>query len=171
MEKFKKGINNFELYLGAICSVAMIVIMFIQVIARYVFNNAFSWVEEVALVLFIFSIYFGAVAAILRNQHLRIELLLSKMTPKARKILEIISNVLFAIFCAVIMYGLSPIITRMFHQGTQFAVTGFPRWIVMAVLPVTFTLMIIRLVQNSMIKVKEIKELSSASEVFTDKEG
>lgn len=153
----KKFINQFEVYLGAFCSGLMVLILFAQVVARYVFNNAFSWAEELSLILFILSIYFGATGAILRNQHLRLSVLLDKLKPKTRLIFDIMNNLIFMLFNVVILYGIFPIVLKLQENGTSTAVLSIPKWMIYAVLPFLFVLMIIRLVQDCIIKVKKFK--------------
>lgn len=156
-----KLINEFEIYLGAVCSGTMVAILFVQVVARYVFNNAFSWAEELALIFFILSIYFGATAAVRRNQHLRLAIVLDSLGPKKRLIMEIIDNVVFSLFNIIILWGIMPIIQKLKLNGTSTAVTGIPKWIIYSFLPVLFILMLIRLYQDSSLKFKKIKELDN----------
>jgi len=153
----KKFLGEFELYIGAVLSGTMFLVLFAQVVSRYVFNNAFSWSEELALILFVWSIYFGATAAIRRNQHLRLEILLVKFKPRTRLIMEVISNAIFALFNCFMIVGIIPIVQRLFRNNTSTAVMGIPKWINYAMLPLLFTLMIYRLVQDSVAKVQKFR--------------
>ena len=157
----KKFLNNFEIYLGAICSGTMIVILFLQVVSRYIFNNAFSWAEELAIILFVLSTYFGATAAIKTRQHLRLEIILDKLNRKNRLILEVIGNCFFALFNGIILTGIVPVILKLKESNTTTAVTGIPKWYIYLVLPVLFVLMIFRLFQVSKDSIKEIRELNT----------
>jgi len=157
----KKFFNEFELYIGAVLSGAMFIVLLAQVISRYVFNKAFSWSEELALILFIWSIYFGATAAILRNQHLRLEIILAKLKPRARLTVDILNNFFFALFNCIILKGVIPIVQRLLRSGTATAVLSIPKWLNYGVLPLLFVLMIVRLVQDSVNKVKIYKGLGS----------
>ena len=42
-----KVIDNFELYICYVTLVVSLVVLFVQVVLRYVFDNATSWSEEV----------------------------------------------------------------------------------------------------------------------------
>lgn len=156
--KFKKFLNEIELYLGAVASGAMFIILFLQVISRYVFNKAFSWSEELALILFIWSIYLGACAAIRRHQHLRLEVVLNKLKPRNRLIFDLVGNFFFALFNVIILFGLMPIVTRLHSAGTSTAVLAIPKWINYAMLPAMFVLMTFRLIQDSIGSVKKYNE-------------
>jgi len=137
----------------------MFFVLFLQVVSRYVFNAAFSWSEELALILFVWSIYLGACAAIRKHQHLRLEIVIDKLKPKARLVIDLIGNFVFASFNVIIMFGVIPIVMRMFNAGTSTAVLAIPKWINYAMLPTMFTLMIFRLMQDSIIRVGEYRKL------------
>lgn len=160
----RKFLNEFEIYLGAAASGAMFLVLFAQVVSRYVFNKAFSWSEELALILFVWSIYLGACAAIRRHQHLRLEILLDKVSPKNRLILDLIGNLFFAIFSITVMFGVMPIVLRLMRSGTATAVMGIPKWINYSVIPAMFGLMIFRLVQDSITKLKDFQKLKSPAD-------
>jgi TRAP-type C4-dicarboxylate transport system permease small subunit len=162
----KKFFDEFEIYIGAFCQGLMVLILLAQVVSRYIFNNAFSWSEETAIILFILSVYFGATAAIRRNQHLKLEIVLDKLSPKNRLKLEIFNNSMFALFNVIILFGIVPIVLRLRTNGTETAVTGIPKWYIYIVLPVLFVLMIIRLIQDSGTKFKKIKNFDSNADSF-----
>ncbi|MFA6508635.1 MAG: TRAP transporter small permease [Treponemataceae bacterium] len=156
----KKILNEFELYIGAVISGAMFLVLLGQVISRYVFNSAFSWSEELALILFIWSIYFGATAAIRRHQHLRLEIVLDKVSPKLKLIFIIFGNFCFALFNCIILIGVMPIVQRLFASGTATAVLEIPKWFNYSILPTIFVLMIVRLIQDSVISVQDFRKLN-----------
>ena len=155
-KKILKVLNTFENYLGAFCMGVMIILLFLQVFSRYVMNRAFSWTEELALIFFILSIYFGSVSAIRRKQHLRLDVLLGRLGPKGREILLIISNLFFIAFNCIMLTGLHALIRRLHSNNVRTAVTNIPKWIVYLFLPILFILMNIRLLQEIFDKVKII---------------
>jgi len=159
-KKVLKFLNTFEVHAGAISLGIMIILLLLQVFSRYVVRRSISWTEEVALIFFVLSVYFGAAAAIRRNQHLRLELLLSKVGPKAKEVLLIVGNACFIFFNSVILTGLYAITKRLRTNDTRSAITDFPRWIIYAVILFLFALTIIRLLQDSYEKIKTIKRIS-----------
>ncbi len=161
----RKFLNEFEIYLGAVASGAMFLVLLAQVISRYVFNQAFSWSEELALILFIWSIYFGACAAVRRHQHLRLEILLDKVSPRTRLVLDLVGNFFFMVFSCVVMFGVMPIVLRLVRSGTATAVMGIPKWINYSILPAMFGLMLLRLIQDSIKRVKDFQAREPAAEI------
>jgi len=154
----KKILNEGEVFLGTICSLMMTVILFANVIGRYIFGKSLKWGEEVCLMLFILSIYFGACGAIRTRQHLRLEIVLGNLKPKTRMILEIVDNVIFACFNCIIMFGIMPLVMQLYRNKTAAAVTGIPKFMIYIWLPIMFMLMLVRLVQDSVKRYQEWKD-------------
>ena len=155
---FKKFIDEFEVFLGTICSIAMVIILFCNVVGRYVFTRSIPWAEEVCLMLFILSIYFGAAGAVRTRQHLRLEIVVERLSPKGRMILEIIDNTIFMAFCVVILWGIMPLVMQLFENGTAAAVTGIPKFLIYMWLPIMFVVMFFRLIADSVQRVKDYKD-------------
>ncbi|MCI8650537.1 MAG: TRAP transporter small permease [Anaerotruncus sp.] len=151
----KKVLNEFEVFLGTICTIAMVCILFVNVIGRYVLSHSLKWGEEVCLMLFILSIYFGACGAIRTRQHLRLEIVLGKLKPKARMIMEIVNNAIFAMFNGIILFGIMPLVMQLYRTKTAAAVTGIPKYLIYMWLPIMFVLMVVRLVQDCILRYKE----------------
>ena len=84
LTKIEKVLTKIELYFGVFCSTLMIGCLVLQVLFRKVFNHPLTWTEELAIIFFIFSIYSGSLVAISRGQHLRMEILVSKLKPISR---------------------------------------------------------------------------------------
>ena len=53
----------------------MVIVIFMQVVMRYVFNNSLSWSEEFARYLFIWFSWLGVSAGLKDGEHLRVEIL------------------------------------------------------------------------------------------------
>lgn len=154
----KKILNSFEVYGATVCSLAMVTILFVNVVGRYIVNKSIPWAEEICLVLFIQSIFWGAAGAVRTRQHLRLEIILGTLKPKGRMILEIVDNIIFMIFNAIIIFGLMPLVIQLFTNGTAYAVTGLPKWISYVWLPIMFALMEVRLIQDCIQHVKDYKD-------------
>jgi C4-dicarboxylate transporter DctQ subunit len=154
-----KAFNNLERYLAIFFTVMMILLLFMQVVSRYVVNYSFTWTEELAIISFILSIYTSASLAITRRQHLRIKILHSLVGLKAQKVLDIISNVVFAIAMLLLGKGMFTILSNLYHYGAKFIASGIPKYVVYGVVWVTFYLMVIRLFQDSIKLVREYREL------------
>lgn len=112
--KFFRAIDRAE----DVCLVAMFALMvaaiFLQIIMRFVFNNSLSWSEELGKFIFVWISWLGISIGERRHEHIRITLLVDRLSIKWQKIFEIISNVLlFAILAVTIYYA----VTLVFSQS------------------------------------------------------
>ncbi len=87
--------NKIEEYFLVINLVAMVAVIFMQVIMRYVFNNSLTWSEELARYLFIWQVLLAASVATRKNIQIRIEMFSQKIKSlKGKQALELLVNFL-----------------------------------------------------------------------------
>lgn len=79
--KFLDILEKIQIVLLTVSVPAMVLIMFYQVIMRYVFANSPAWSEELVRYLFIFNVMMAAAIAVRRNSHLQIDILLNVLKP------------------------------------------------------------------------------------------
>ncbi|KEI73411.1 TRAP transporter small permease [Endozoicomonas elysicola] len=90
---------------GAVISfTALILIVLLQVLARFVLPISPSWTEEASRFLFIYCVAFGAPLALLRNEYVSVDILVKKFSEKTSAILDKSIYILLVIFFAVICY-------------------------------------------------------------------
>ena len=101
MGKILKTLDQLITGIG-ICSLfGLIVIAFIQVIFRYTLNNALPWPEEVCRFIFIILAYTGMAMTMRKNGHLRVDVLLSFVSPHVGKLLNILATFFTLLYCAL----------------------------------------------------------------------
>jgi TRAP-type C4-dicarboxylate transport system permease small subunit len=74
-----KFLDNFEEYFCVWTMAIMTVIVFIQVVMRYVFSNSLSWSEELARFIFLWLSWMGASYAVKERSHFRVEMFANMM--------------------------------------------------------------------------------------------
>jgi C4-dicarboxylate transporter DctQ subunit len=154
-----KAFNNLERYLAIFFTAAMVLLLFMQVLGRYIFKYSFIWTEEVAIICFILSIYTSACLAVTRRQHLRIKILHSLVKPRAQKLLDLFSNGIFIIVMLVLGKGMYVIVENLYKYKPKYIASGIPKFIVYGIILATFYLMVIRLVQDGVKLFREYKEM------------
>ena len=165
---FLKGLKrldeDFEKYIAILFSTVMLIMLFLQVLSRYVFRFPLPWSEEIAGICFVLSVYFGAVVAIKRDQHIKIEIVTSMLSEKNKLIFRFIADLIFIGFCIYITQGMLTITRILFRTHNTTAVTGFPKGYIYMCLPLTMFLMSIRLIQDMYKTVKAYKEIQIGRE-------
>lgn len=159
MKKLADIYNKFEIY-ALVCSLVITVsVIFIQVIARYVFNSSLTWSEEFSRYLFIWQTWLGASVAFKENKHIQIEILESKLNVKGKITLNIIADIITLGFSIFLVMSGSNLVSQQIMRGTRSAGLGIPLAFVYASLPVSSFIICFRLVGDI---TKRIKSLSIA---------
>jgi len=103
-KKFVAILNRIEDIALIAMFVAMVLVIFVQVIMRYVFNNSLSWSEEFGKFMFVWLSWFGISIGARRNEHIRITMLLDKLPFKASKSLLIVAELVVIGICGITAY-------------------------------------------------------------------
>ena len=89
--------------------IAAVALMFaciaLQVVMRYVFGNALSWSEELALLMFSWAALGGLALGVREGFHVRLSLLLDPLPAAARRWLERAIELLTAAFGAYLLWS------------------------------------------------------------------
>ena len=153
--KVLKWLNdNLEKYCCVVLMSVMTLIIFIQVVARYVFQNSLSWSEELARYLFIWLVYLGISYGCLMRKHIKIDAALGLFPKKARKYVVIIGDLFFLAFAVYVAY------TGLFYSLNQTRVSsamGVPFKYVYISIFFGFGLAVIRQIQTIIYRVRCIK--------------
>ena len=143
---------------------AMSIIIFIQVIMRYVFSNSLTWSEELARYLFVWLVYFSVSYTARREKHIRIDAAINLYPKKLRPYIELLSEIIvlaFAIFIAVT--GVT-VFQKITWSGQMSPAIGLPMQFVYAAPLIGFLLTAIRQLQCIVRKVKSLKNPEEVAE-------
>lgn len=89
--------------ISALLLVGLIGLILVAVFWRYVLGSPITTVDEVASFMFLWIVMLGSVIAIDRNEHLRLALLLNKVGPRTRRLLEAVGMVVMATFLGTLL--------------------------------------------------------------------
>ncbi|WP_249260936.1 TRAP transporter small permease [Virgibacillus pantothenticus] len=135
----------------------MVLVIFLQVIMRYVLGSSLSWSEELARYCFIWSVYIGISYGVKRKRHISVDVLLVMLKERGRLILTILTNCLFIIFAAIIIYYGADITIRLLSWGQDSPALQIPMGVVYLAAPIGLGLCIIRLMQDILLTAKKLK--------------
>lgn len=85
--------------------IAMLVVMFIQVVSRYALAVGVPWTDETSRFLYIAQIFLGLSIAQRYGQHIRITVALDLMGSRLRRITEALADLLTALICIALIVG------------------------------------------------------------------
>lgn len=80
-------------------------LIFLQVILRFLFNSGFSWGEEIARFIFVWSVFLSVPYITRNSKHVAIAVLRDIMPDKVKKITAILVDITVIFFAAVMLYS------------------------------------------------------------------
>jgi TRAP-type C4-dicarboxylate transport system permease small subunit len=126
-----------EKFLIIIMSVLVLDVLW-QVASRYLLNSPSSFTDELAGFLLIWVGVFGAAYVAGHNDHLAIDLLLQKSSPKNQRKLEIFINICVALFALLVMVvGGAWLVYTRFALEVKSAALQIPLGYVYIVMPIS----------------------------------
>lgn len=145
--------NAFEQYLAGGLIAALFLVLNLQIFTRYVLGSPLSWTEEVARYLFVWMVFIGSAAAMLDRSHVAIEMFVDALEPRARLLIRLVSDVLCLSFLVIFAYWSSKTLSRVWAIPSS--ALELPSGILYSSVPISVSLMIVRLVQRSARDVRE----------------
>lgn len=122
----------------------MVIAVSWQVFSRYVLQSSSSFTEEIARFLLIWIGILGAAYIAGQQQHLSIDILAPKLTPKNRVRLRMGINVLIILFCLfVLVIGGSNLVYLNYLLGQTSAALNIPLGAVYIVIPISGVLVMV----------------------------
>ncbi|MDY0072067.1 MAG: TRAP transporter small permease subunit [Thauera sp.] len=115
-------------------------------IVRKVFNTSSNALLEIQWYLFAAIFMLAAGYTFLRNEHVRIDILSSRLSPRTQNLIDIIGILLFLLpVCALILWLSWPIVLNSIYSGEMSQnYGGLIRWPVKLLLPVGLGLLILQ---------------------------
>ena len=150
--------NNFEAVVMSTTLLTMSAIIAVQVFFRYVLLNSLAWSEEVARYLFIYTVYFGISYGVRKSRHIKIDFVISLFSERGKKILSLISDLLFLVFAVVITVQAGIVTETIGRLGQITGATQMPMAIVYSAVPLGYGLVCIRLIQNIVFKIRSFEK-------------
>ncbi|MCG8307092.1 MAG: TRAP transporter small permease [Cytophagales bacterium] len=114
----------------------IVVIMFVQVIFRYTFNDSLTWSEEVVRFLFIWLNFLGASILIRDKWHIGVDFFVDLLPGHMKKRMQLLDIIL--IVCFLVFLSISGFFWMYFTRGTVSSALRLPLNIMLyGALPVT----------------------------------
>lgn len=147
--KLERGFDKFADYIGTLTAVAMVLMIlnvFYDVIMRYFFKTGSIAMQEMEWHLFSLIILLGVAYTLKEDGHVRVDIIYDNLSHKKKAMINMIGAVLFIIPISLLV-GISSI-DNAYEAYLSMEQSGDPgglqyRWIVKAMIPLSFLLLII----------------------------
>lgn len=80
------------------------VVLFIQVILRFVFNSPMMWPEEFARIMFVWIVYIGAPVVIKNHANIEVDYFVQYLSVKVRRYLKVTLFIIVSVFLLFVAY-------------------------------------------------------------------
>lgn len=164
MRKLDYILNHFEEYLGVISLIFTSLLVFVQVVLRYLFNYSLSWSEEIARYLIVWFVFIGSSIAVREKAHATMDALVTYLPQTGKRIFSLLANLVSIVFCVLLVWSGSSMVSGVMEFGTVTPSTGMPMYIPYLALPVGACLMLIRFLQ---LLIQDVKSFGSPSQSIT----
>ena len=146
-----------EKIVSCVCVIVMSILVFVNVIFRFVFNNSLAFSDEISTYLFVLMSFMGTAVAARRGAHLGLSIVTDKVSPKARTIIGMLMYALSALFCLlIVIFGVQMVISE-YQMGQQSAAMQWPEWIYGSFVPIGAAFAMLAFIQGIFDMSKNLK--------------
>jgi len=127
----------------AVCLLAgLVVVVCLGVFFRYVLNASLVWYDEFASYLLVWLTFFGSVVAVYHKRHIGFELVVDKLAPRTRRVVDFVGEIAVLGFQFVLLYY-GWILTQRMGDETAISLPWVKVSWVTSVMPITGGLMLL----------------------------
>lgn len=124
MKTLDRALESALYYASAALMLGLTAVILYAVVARYLFNAAPIWSEEVPRVAFLWVTYLAIAVAVRRGQGLRITFLLERLPPLPRVLVEMFMHLAIFVMLAFLVWHNHPVIEL--NAQTRMLATQWP---------------------------------------------
>ncbi len=129
-------LEKIEKFVACVAVSIMAVLVFINVIARYVFGDSLAVSDELSTYLFVLMSFMGTAIAARRKAHLGLSIVTDRVSPRARMIINEVMYAISALFCLlIVIFGVQMVISQ-YQMGQETATMQWPEWIYGSFVPI-----------------------------------
>lgn len=157
-EKIKSNSFKFTkigVYLMVSVMAAMVMMVFLNAVVRYVFNTSFPITEELARYGFVWVSFLGAIMGFLQGGHVGVDILISKLKGNSKLVVRVLGEVVICLVIFVIARGGWAYFIQTWLNKSQGS--GLPFGVVSIVPLVLVAFMIVSEIRNIKLYIKEWK--------------
>ena len=155
--------ENAERWALLVFYVLVVATMAVEVIRREVFAYSSIWGEEIVRYAFIYLAWIGAASAVRERAHIRIDVILHYLGPRAKALLYMLGDVVMFVVALIAFYWSFETVSVSWKFGSvSHGLRVSMVWFLMAV-PIGFLLIMFRLIQSFL---RDLQSLRTGKPVF-----
>ncbi len=139
--------DNLEEVILIFLLICMVLVMGMQIVARYFFNYSLSWSEELTQYLFVWSVFLSISYCVKKRISIKIEQFLNILPKKGQTVLRLIRHTVVLVFCVIML----PFCVTYLRQSIDLNATSpalhLPMYFIQSAPLVGFLLLTVRVIQ------------------------
>lgn len=104
MKKIFKAVDWLMDSIAVVAFASAVLVLFLQIILRYIFGSPMMWAEEFARIMFVWIVYIGAPIVIRRHENIEVDYFVQYLPTKVRRYLKASLYLISAIFLLFVAY-------------------------------------------------------------------
>jgi TRAP-type transport system small permease protein len=128
----------------AILFSGMVLVVFMNVVARYCFSASLPWSEEVSRFMLIYLVFLGAIVAYINNEHLGLDLVIKLVPLRVSHVIILCSHVLSLVALSVLGFGGYQIASNSLKSGWTAPASGIPYGFIYIIVPLSVSVLCIQ---------------------------
>lgn len=157
---FNRTLDVFSVWGGVLLIVVMLAVS-VKVVFRYFLHVSLIGTDEICEVILLYITFLGVAWLLRKEGHVKIDILFIRLKPKTQAWLNIITSVLGAIMCLVLVWYGTLATLGLWHRGIVTpTILELPRALTIAIIPVGSLLLSLQFMRRAWLYVtgKEQKE-------------
>jgi C4-dicarboxylate transporter, DctQ subunit len=138
-------LNKTEEAVISLLLVSMTLLVFADVVMRFVFNSGLLWSQELTLYLSAWFVLFGASYGLKVGAHIGVDAFIQKLTPLYQRIFSSIAVLLSLVYCGLFIYGSWIYLAKMKKIQIELEDIPIQLWIAQSILVIGLVFLSIRL--------------------------
>jgi C4-dicarboxylate transporter DctQ subunit len=143
----KQILNKAEEGIISLLLVAMTLLVFLEVVLRFVFNTGFLWAQELTLHLSAWFVLFGISYGLKVGAHIGVDAFVKTLPDTLHRFVSLIAVVLSLVYCGLFLYGSWIYLTKMKKIGIELEDIPVETWIAHSILIIGLSFFSLRLLQ------------------------
>ena len=157
MKKIDKILDYFETGSFIVLLSVMTIVVFLQVIYRYILHASLSWSEEVSRYCMIYTVFIGVGAGLKAGTHTGVDALVMVLPKKLKEIVILIERIICLLLSVVFFVLSAELVMQLMQSGQKSATLFIPIAFAYLAMPIGFLGGVIRSIQNVVKQLSKIK--------------
>ena len=157
MKKILRFLGEFETSFAELLLVVLTILLFVQILNRYLFHQSFVWLEEICRISFVWLIYFAVAIAAKENRHIRVNIINFFLPAFPLKIVTLFADTLWVGFNLILTWLGLLLVKSTIEYEYRSPVTEVHMGIIYFVIPFCFALMAFRVIYFNIKNIRQIE--------------